>query len=85
MRRDLTGKRVILTGATGGIGQATAAALVRAGARLVIAARSEDTLSDLAEDLRVPGNAVQAPSAGRRGAAFEATPQPRHRPVPEQH
>src|SRR4051794_38339304 len=52
MRRDLAGKRVILTGATGGIGRATAAELVRAGARLAIAARSEDTLADLAEDLR---------------------------------
>lgn len=58
MRRDLAGKRVILTGATGGIGRALAAALVRAGARLVIAARSADALADLAHDL---GDAVAVP------------------------
>lgn len=51
MRRDLTGKRVILTGATGGIGRATAAALSRGGARLAVAARSEDALAEVARDL----------------------------------
>jgi short-subunit dehydrogenase len=62
MRRDLAGKRVILTGATGGIGRATAAALVREGARVAIAARSEDALDDLAGDLRrLGGEVVAAP------------------------
>ena len=58
MRRDLSGKRVILTGATGGIGRATAEALTRAGARLVIAARSADDLKQLADDLGQLGGEV---------------------------
>lgn len=59
MGRDLRGKRVILTGATGGIGRALAAALTRAGARLVLAARSEDALADVARQLG--GEAVAVP------------------------
>jgi short-subunit dehydrogenase len=58
MRRELAGKRVILTGATGGIGRATAAVLVLSGARLAIAARSADVLADVAEDLRRLGGEV---------------------------
>lgn len=52
MRRDLTGKRVILTGATGGIGRAIAAALAAAEARIVLAARSADALQTLTDELR---------------------------------
>src|SRR5213595_2564436 len=37
---DLTGRRAIVTGATGGIGQATARALAGAGARVVLAVRN---------------------------------------------
>jgi short-subunit dehydrogenase len=59
MRRDLTGKRTLLTGATGGIGRATAAELAQAGARLVIAARSGDALADLAG--RLGGEVVSVP------------------------
>ena len=44
MTRDLTGKRAILTGASGGIGRATAAALVKAGARVALASRNADAL-----------------------------------------
>jgi short-subunit dehydrogenase len=58
MRRELAGKRAILTGATGGIGRATAAALVRAGVRLAIAARSADRLDELAASLRKAGGEV---------------------------
>jgi short-subunit dehydrogenase len=63
MRRELTDKRVILTGATGGIGRATAAALAREGARLVLAARSADALEQLAGELRKGrGEAVAVPT-----------------------
>src|SRR5437763_814637 len=57
MRRTLAGTRVILTGATGGIGRATADVLVRAGAPLVIGARATDALQAPADDVRtiVPG------------------------------
>jgi short-subunit dehydrogenase len=58
MSRDLTGKRAILTGASGGIGRATADALVKAGARLVLAARNADALNQLAGSLRSAGGDV---------------------------
>ncbi|HXD89011.1 MAG TPA: SDR family NAD(P)-dependent oxidoreductase [Urbifossiella sp.] len=48
MNRDLRGKRAILTGATGGIGRATAAALAQAGARVALAARNVEKLQALA-------------------------------------
>lgn len=60
MRRNLTGKRVILTGATGGIGRAMAEALVRAGARVALAARTADALGQLAGNLRDAGGDVVA-------------------------
>ncbi len=54
MTRDLAGKRVILTGASGGIGRATAAALAAAGCRLALAARSADALDAVART--IPGS-----------------------------
>lgn len=51
MSRELKGKRVLLTGATGGIGRATAEALNQAGARLVLAGRKEADLRTLAGQL----------------------------------
>lgn len=48
---DLTGRVVAITGAAGGIGSATAAALAGAGARLVLVDRSEDALGALAARL----------------------------------
>lgn len=48
---DLTGKVVLLTGASMGIGAATARALAQKGARLALAARSTDKLEKLAAEL----------------------------------
>ena len=56
MTRDLRGKRIILTGASSGIGLALARALAQEGARLILAARSEDKLHELARSL--PGEAL---------------------------
>jgi NAD(P)-dependent dehydrogenase (short-subunit alcohol dehydrogenase family) len=58
MLRELTGKRVILTGASGGIGSAVARALVRAGARVALASRTAEKLTDLAIRLKSEGGDV---------------------------
>jgi NAD(P)-dependent dehydrogenase (short-subunit alcohol dehydrogenase family) len=63
MRRELTGKRVVLTGASGGIGRALADALLKAGARVALAARTADALEQLAEDCRkLGGDAIAIPT-----------------------
>jgi short-subunit dehydrogenase len=52
---DLEGKRVLLSGATGGIGQAIAEKLAGHGARLVVSSRRQEDLQELAKSL--PGGA----------------------------
>lgn len=75
---DLSGKKAVLTGASSGIGRELALALAQRGAMLALAARRQDLLDDLADeisgtgaprptvlpvDLAVPGAAVEL---GRR-------------------
>lgn len=48
---DLTGKRVLVTGASRGIGDATARAFAAAGASVALVARSEEPLRKLAAEL----------------------------------
>jgi len=55
-----SGQRILLTGASYGIGEALARELARAGARLVLTARSGERLARLAEELRRPGADVVA-------------------------
>lgn len=50
MSDTLEGKIVLVTGASSGIGQATALALSKAGARVAVGARRTDRLKDLAQD-----------------------------------
>ena len=51
----LHGKVCVVTGASSGIGEATARALARAGATVVLAARREDLLKRLDEEIRERG------------------------------
>ncbi len=57
MHIDLSDKRVIVTGASRGIGRATAAAFAREGVRLAICARTDDTLQAVADQMRALGAA----------------------------
>ena len=52
---DLTGSLAVVTGATEGIGRATAFALGRAGARVAICARTEDNVRATTRDLETDG------------------------------
>lgn len=50
-KRSITGCRGILTGASSGIGRALATQLLRAGARLLVVARRQERLDELAREL----------------------------------
>ena len=54
----VAGKVVAVTGASSGIGATTSRLLARSGARLVLGARREDRLAELAEELREAGAEV---------------------------
>jgi short-subunit dehydrogenase len=53
--RDLVGRVVVVTGASSGIGAATAVLCGRAGMRVALAARRADRLASVAEAIRVAG------------------------------
>lgn len=65
---DCRGKQVLLTGATGGIGQAIAVGLDRAGALLTLVGRSEHKLAALCQRLDGAHQAIAADlnDAGQR-------------------
>jgi short-subunit dehydrogenase len=58
MTRDLNGRRILITGASSGIGKALAQQLAPLGAKLILAARSEDKLKSLAASLVAPSGRV---------------------------
>lgn len=74
MHIDLSAKRVIVTGASRGIGRAVATAFAREGVRLAICSRSADALEAVAEDLRALGAAgvIAIPLDVRDTAAVRA-------------
>lgn len=55
---SLEGKRVLVTGASRGIGQSLAVGFARAGADLVIAARQVSSLDETADSIRATGSSV---------------------------
>ncbi len=58
MARDLKNEVALVVGASSGMGRATAAALARAGARVIASARREDRLSELQSELAAEGVAI---------------------------
>ena len=52
---SLTDKIVLITGASAGIGHATAVAFAREGATVVLAARSEDRLQQVSDEIEQYG------------------------------
>src|SRR5262249_30088278 len=70
---DLSGRVVIVTGATRGIGRGLARVLARAGAQLVVTGRKPDRLAETSAGLAPPGADPPAgrPAGAGRDAAFE--------------
>src|SRR3954454_23407819 len=74
MRREMEGKTVLLTGASGAIGSEVARRLAARGARLVLSARRAELLEQLADEVATAGapRALVAPAdLARRGGAAE--------------
>jgi len=53
---DLTGRRILVTGASGGIGRAIAVTLSQLGARIVAAARNPERLAETLSRLEGEGH-----------------------------
>lgn len=66
---ELSGRTALLTGATGGLGRAIAAALTARGAKLVLSGRSTEALTELAAELPGEGHRVVSTDLAETGAA----------------
>ena len=67
MEGRLEGRRILVTGASGGIGAATARAVAAAGGQVALLARREDRIAALAEELggaAVPADVVDVAAVG---------------------
>jgi 3-oxoacyl-[acyl-carrier protein] reductase len=73
MDLGLSGKSVVVTGASKGIGRATALTFADEGAHLAICARGEEALAKTADEIRAKGVKVHAATCDvRDGAALDA-------------
>jgi NAD(P)-dependent dehydrogenase (short-subunit alcohol dehydrogenase family) len=63
LRGHVSGKVVVVTGGSSGIGQATAVMMARAGAHVAIVARSEDKLADVVQEIEAEGGSARSFSA----------------------
>ena len=80
MARPLNEQVVVLTGASSGIGRATAIELGRRGATVVLAARNEESLRDVAKEvLAAGGQALVVPTDVTDRAQVTGWPRPRSR------
>lgn len=66
---QIAGKRVLLTGAAGGLGQATALALAERGAILILSSRDQQQLQQIADSLPGEGHQVIAADLSEPDAA----------------
>lgn len=66
---DLSGRTVLLTGATGGLGRAMAAALASRGAKLILSGRRREALDELAAELPGTGHRAAPSDLAEPGAA----------------
>jgi short-subunit dehydrogenase len=66
---DLSGRSALLTGATGGLGRATAAALAGRGAKLILSGRKPEALDALAAELPGEGHRTVVADLAEPGAA----------------
>ena len=70
--RSLDGHVVLIAGASSGMGRATAHAVAAAGARVVVAARNDAALAEVAADLeRAGAEALAVPTDATNRAAVE--------------
>ncbi len=66
---ELAGQKALLTGATGGLGRAIAAALAERGAKLVLSGRKAEALESLAGELPGEGHSTAPSDLAEPGAA----------------
>ena len=71
--RDLSGRVALVTGASSGIGRATAALLAERGARVMAVARSEARLAELAREARLETLALSLETAEACERVMEET------------
>lgn len=68
---EIEGRTTLLTGATGGLGRAIAAALAERGAKLVVSSRKGPELDELIRSLRGDGHRAIVADLAEEGAALE--------------